>query len=110
MKFTKGNNIGGRPKGSRNKLCNRFIEDLATDWVQHGAKAIQVMRVEDPASYVRVVAGLMPKELDAHIDTKFTNFKDWLSWMTRDPKTLEAMTPKVLVAAPDPVIAPMKPL
>jgi hypothetical protein len=30
-----------------------------------------------------------------------------LSWMTHDPKTIEAMTAKVLVAAPDPVMAPV---
>jgi hypothetical protein len=106
-KFTPGWKGPGRPKGSRTRLCDQFVKDLAADWLVHGPQTIRVLRVEDPSTYVRVVAGLMPKELDAHIDTKFTNFKDWLSWMTHDPKTIEAMTAKVLVAAPDPVMAPV---
>jgi hypothetical protein len=54
---------GGRPAGSRNKLVNAFVDALFQDFEQHGPAAIRIMRVERPADYVRVVAGLVPKEL-----------------------------------------------
>jgi hypothetical protein len=106
-KFTSGWKGPGRPKGSRTKLCDAFVKDLAADWQIHGAQTIRVLRVEDPSTYVRIVASLMPKELHADIDTKITDLKTWLSWVTQDTKTIEAMTPKIL-AAPDPVMAPVK--
>jgi hypothetical protein len=62
-RFLSGNSGGGRPKGSRNKLGEAFIEALHDDFNEHGVKAIQDMRTDDPGGYVRVVAGLLPKEL-----------------------------------------------
>jgi hypothetical protein len=46
-----------------------------------------------PSEFVKVVASIPPRELDAHIDTKFTDFKDWLGWMNA-PEIKEAMTAK----------------
>jgi hypothetical protein len=43
--FQAGNSYGvGRPKGARNKLARRFLEDCLADWQEHGAAAIKVMR------------------------------------------------------------------
>lgn len=56
-------NPKGRPKGSRNKLAEDFIRDLAADWEGHGAEAIAKTREERPAEYVKVVASLLPKEM-----------------------------------------------
>lgn len=60
----------GRPKGSRNKLGEQFISDLQKDWEEHGAQAIKDCREEKPTEYVKVVAGLLPKE---HILTTATD-------------------------------------
>lgn len=60
-RFQPGN--PGRPKGSRNKLGEAFLEALHGDFETHGAVAIQRTRDEDPAAYVRVIASLLPKEL-----------------------------------------------
>jgi hypothetical protein len=66
-RFEKGNYAhqgrGGRPLGSRNKLCRAMLEDLATDWREGGAAAIKMMRIERPAEYVRVMCSILPKEL-----------------------------------------------
>jgi hypothetical protein len=62
MRFQPGNRGGGRPAGVRNRLSARFLEDLLEDWQAHGKSAIQLMRVEDPSAYVRVVASTLPKE------------------------------------------------
>ncbi len=65
--FEPGNTIGktgGRPKGARNKLARTFLEDCYADWQEHGAAAIKVMRMEDPAGYCKMMASLVPRELE----------------------------------------------
>jgi hypothetical protein len=57
------NGLGGRPKGSRNKLCRAVLEDLLADWQEGGADAIKMMRMEKPGAYVRVMCSILPKEL-----------------------------------------------
>jgi hypothetical protein len=74
MKFQPGNRLGGRPAGARNKLNSRFLQDLFEDWQEHGAKAIELMRVEDPSAYVRVVAGCLPKEFT--VETALAELSD----------------------------------
>jgi hypothetical protein len=67
MRFQKGNNAsngkGGRPLGSRNKLCRAVLEDLLADWAEGGQAAIKMMRMERPAEYVRAMCSILPKEL-----------------------------------------------
>jgi hypothetical protein len=57
------NGKAGRPKGSRNKLCRAVLEDLMADWQEGGAAAIKIMRMEEPAAYVRAMVSILPKEL-----------------------------------------------
>jgi hypothetical protein len=42
----------------------KFISALADDFEQHGAAAIAAIREKDPASYIRAIVSLMPKELE----------------------------------------------
>jgi hypothetical protein len=68
MRFQKGNAFGhngkgGRPLGSRNKLCRAVLEDLVADWAEGGAAAIKMMRVENPSAYCKMMASILPKEL-----------------------------------------------
>jgi hypothetical protein len=63
--FEPGNRFGtGRPKGARNKLAKRFLEDLMADWEANGAAAIKIARKENPTKYCLMVASLVPKELE----------------------------------------------
>lgn len=55
--------MGGRPKGSRNKFAEQFFRDFHTDWEKHGIEALAACRKEDPATYCRIAATLIPKEL-----------------------------------------------
>jgi hypothetical protein len=54
----------GRPKGARNRLQSSFLYALAEDFEKHGADAIKICRIEEPARYVQIVASLMPRELE----------------------------------------------
>ena len=69
-RFLTGNNGGGRPKGSRNKLQEDFFRDLYSTWETAGLDAIKIMAATDPVKFVQVVAGLMPKEFKAEIETR----------------------------------------
>lgn len=64
-------NPNGRPKGSRNKLGEAFIEAIYDDFKENGVKAIERVRAKQPAQYLKVIASILPKELhikDASLD------------------------------------------
>lgn len=65
-RFVTGNSGGGRPKGSRNKLGEQFIQDLYASWAEKGAETIETVRIERPHEYVKVVASILPKELNVN--------------------------------------------
>jgi len=54
----------GRPKGTRNKLAEDFVRELQADFSEHGKQAIQTVRQERPAEYLKVVASLLPKQVE----------------------------------------------
>jgi hypothetical protein len=62
--FKVGNSGGGRPKGSRDRLSNSFIIELCADFTEHGKSVIESVRLNDPSTYMKVIAGLMPKEVE----------------------------------------------
>lgn len=57
-------NPGGKPVGSRNALQGDFMRALADDFAAHGKQAIEDTRSTSPAQYLKIVASLMPKELE----------------------------------------------
>lgn len=57
-------NAKGRPKGSRNEIGEDFLSAMLADFKQHGEKTIQTVREERPHEYLKIVAGLLPKELN----------------------------------------------
>ena len=56
-------NPAGRPRGSRNRLGEAFVDDLFADWRENGSQVIVAVRKADPSTYLRVVASILPKEL-----------------------------------------------
>jgi len=67
-RFVTGNSGGGRPKGSRNKLGEAFIEALHDDFQVHGVEAIQTVRERKPEQYLRVIASIMPKDINLNVN------------------------------------------
>ncbi len=62
-RFLTGNIGGGRKKGARNKLTEMFVTAVADDFAEHGAGALSNLRATDPASYLKIVAQFVPREL-----------------------------------------------
>ena len=60
-------NPKGRPKGSRNKLNEDFIADLHESWLAFGKAALMTAAWTHPVEFVRLVASLIPRELEATI-------------------------------------------
>lgn len=68
-RFLPGNSgFGGRPKGARNKLGEQFVSDLYADWQEHGVETLAKVRAEKPDQYLKVVASILPKDLNVNIN------------------------------------------
>ena len=55
-------NAAGRPVGSKNKLSESFLRELTRSFEKHGKEAIDRVCKDSPSEYLRIIAGLMPKE------------------------------------------------
>lgn len=61
-------NPKGRAKGCRNRLGEDFIQALQADFAKHGAKTIETVREDRPQDYLKVIASILPKELNVRTD------------------------------------------
>jgi hypothetical protein len=90
---------GGRRKGSRDKIATSLLEGIAKDFGQHGEEAIKICRIERPTEYLKIVASLLPKELEATIDgnVEVTHQIEHIRRTIIDPKviTVQHLLPKV---------------
>jgi hypothetical protein len=56
-------NPNGRPRGARNKLGERFLDDLLDAWEDKGKTALEACATKEPAQFCKIVAGVLPKEV-----------------------------------------------
>lgn len=61
-------NPAGRPKGARSKLGEAFLEAMNKDFEKHGAAVIAAVRKKKPDQYLKVVASILPKDLNVNIN------------------------------------------
>jgi Family of unknown function (DUF5681) len=57
-------NPAGRPIGSRQKIAEYIIRDIAADWQVNGVAALAELAKTDVAAYCKLAAGLIPKEFN----------------------------------------------
>lgn len=71
-RFLPGNTVsrmGGRPKGSRNKLGEEFIADLYEHWQKHGISVLDAAARDKPADYLKVIASILPRDIKVSLET-----------------------------------------
>jgi hypothetical protein len=66
-------NPAGRAKGSRNKLGEDFLSSLYANFQTHGPDTIEEARKLDPVAYVRMIAGILPKEMTVTTTSDLTD-------------------------------------
>lgn len=74
-RFLTGNIGGGRPKGARGKLSEHFLSVLQEDFEENGKEAVEIVRKERPQDYLKVIASLMPRQLEIK-ETPFDDVGD----------------------------------
>ncbi|WP_165923488.1 hypothetical protein [Bosea sp. BK604] len=62
-----------RPKGSRNRLGQAFVQALQDDFQEHGPQVIETIRSEKPEHYLKLVASLLPNELKVTTDIELSD-------------------------------------
>ena len=65
-RFQPGVNNHGctKQKGARDRLSAAFLSALADDFDAHGPAVIRDVRANDAGTYLRIVASLLPKEVE----------------------------------------------
>lgn len=84
-RFLPGNNGGpGRPKGARNKLGEDFLQDMHDAWQEQGKKVIARVIEERPQDYLKVVASLLPRDVNLNVNNLDDATDDELVQRLRD--------------------------
>ena len=78
MAWQKGQsgNPKGRGRGNRDRVTDAFFRDLANDWNLHGRKAVEDLREKDVAAYCRIVAGVVPKDVQIEVNKSARQMTD----------------------------------
>lgn len=80
MTFVKGQsgNPAGKPPGAKNKISEKFISALTADFEQHGETVIAQVRTDKPEQYLKIVADLVPKDVNLGQNGPFRMTVEWL--------------------------------
>jgi hypothetical protein len=68
-RFVAGNSgNGGRPKGARAVLSEAFLVDMQKAWEASGADVIATVIADRPQDFLKVVASLLPKDINLNVN------------------------------------------
>jgi hypothetical protein len=101
---------GGRRRGSRDRIETKMLEAIQKDFEEFGEEAIRICRVERPNEYLKLVASLLPKEVEASIDGQVTHQHqiESIRRVIIDPKVITVQEP-VRQIAKAPTLEPEPP-
>jgi hypothetical protein len=101
-------NRAARSRSARREIGYKsedFVAALYNDFQEHGSAAIAACRAEKPDVYVRVIAGILPKDVHLKVqsldDLTDDQLMRKLAVLTEMAKPLLARLPAVIDAAPD---------
>lgn len=83
-RFLTGNIGGGRKKGSRNKLGEEFLQDMLEAWQAQGKEVIARVIEERPQDFMKVVASLLPRDVNLNVNSMEEVTDDELLQRIRD--------------------------
>ena len=93
-------NPKGRPKGSKNKLAEDFLKDVQEVWAESGITALRAAVQEKPSDFCKMVAGLVPKDVNVTADHTVTHVgepvsatADWIAGLLRERQSKPAKKP-----------------
>jgi len=103
----------GRPRGTRNKLAARVIEDIFAHWtepvapgsdVSKGQEALRALHLEKPGEYLRLIASVLPREFlfEATVTELNDDDVDDLILKLRQRVIEARAAPPTLLASPEP--------
>ncbi len=103
-RFRAGNKLGGRPKGSRDKITERalaLISDVLTEGdAVNSTAGLMKLRDQDPATFWRLIVGLFPKDVHvkgdythAHISEALSATDEWVAGIIERQKEGEDEEP-----------------
>ena len=82
-------NPNGRAKGARSRLSEGFLSDLAEHWQEHGKDAISRACEKSPVEYLRVVASLMPRNVELSVDKGLASVLEAIDGNTRGLRAID---------------------
>lgn len=63
-------NPAGRTIGSRQKISERLLMDLAEVWETHGKTVLTRLAIDDPGKLASIAYGLLPRDVFISVETK----------------------------------------
>ena len=92
-------NPKGRPTGSRNKLSETFVSDLAELWEEQGFAILQRVADEHPEKLLAAMVQVLPKDFQVSIDQQNVNWVinasppiNEIEWRTKHNLPIESDT------------------
>jgi hypothetical protein len=67
-RFLTGNSGGGRKKGSRSRINEKFLTKLEDIFDRRGDDALEKAVTANPMKFIQLVAGLLPARLEARLE------------------------------------------
>ena len=60
--------------GSRQRITDKFINDLADHYEREGAKAILRVAEENPVAYLQIICRLLPKDISLTVSNDTVSY------------------------------------